>query len=71
MADPITTQSIKDVAQEPKSVSGDQGSVSNQSLRDLIVADQYLRQVEANKPKNRKSLIRGMFTKLSSPGSRR
>lgn len=33
---------IADAAAGPRSVSGDQGSVTQQSVQDLIAADQYL-----------------------------
>ena len=70
MAEPVTTQAIKDVSLEPRIASGDQGSIENFELRDLIAADKYLRSVGASKGSNRRSMLKSLFTKLSPPGSR-
>ena len=36
-----TTPTLAELAAEPQSVSGDQGSLTNRSLRDMIDADKY------------------------------
>jgi hypothetical protein len=64
------TQSIVDVSAEPKSVTGDQGSIENHSLRDLIAADEYIRKTKASKKANRMAMIKGMFIKMNPPGTR-
>lgn len=70
--DPESTVSstIKTVAMEPKTVSGDQGSITNQSLQDIIAADKYLRSASSTKKGNRRKVFKSLFQKMSSPGSR-
>ena len=61
---------LKTVSLEPKTVSGDQGSISNHSPRDLILADRYLRSVDSAKSANKKKVFKSLFQKLSPPSSR-
>jgi hypothetical protein len=64
------SNTIKNVALEPKSVTGDQGSISNHSPKDLVIADRYLRSANAAKPANKKKVFRSLFQRLSPPSSR-
>lgn len=64
------SSAIKNVSLEPKSVTGDQGSISNHSLRDLILADRYLRSANASKPANKKKVFKSLFQRISPPSSR-
>ena len=59
------TDTIEDVAQNPKKVTGDAGSVEEHPLKDLIEADRYGKaQTGADKPH------RGLrFTKLIPRGT--
>ena len=70
MADPVTTDALKQVALEPQEVRGDQGTTINPSLRDLIAADKYLRGTVSTNKSNRLSMIRGMFMKINAPSAR-
>lgn len=64
------SSTIKNVSLEPKSVTGDQGSISNHSPRDLILADRYLRSANASKPANKKKVFKSLFQRISPPSSR-
>lgn len=61
---------LKTVSLEPKTVSGDQGSISNHSPRDLILADRYLRSAESSKTSNKRKVFKSLFQKISPPSSR-
>lgn len=71
MPDPQNMEdAIRQVSMEPKQISGDQGSVTNQDIRDMIAADKYLRSINAGKKKNRKAMMRSLFQRLSPPSAR-
>ena len=61
---------IRQVSMEPKQISGDQGSVTNQDIRDMIAADKYLRSINAGKKKNRKAMFKSLFQRMSPPSAR-
>lgn len=65
------TDRIEAAAAGPAQVSGDAGSVTEQSLADLIAADEYLRTVAADSPASVAPTKphRGVrFTRLLPPG---
>ncbi|RMF87435.1 MAG: hypothetical protein D6741_20565 [Planctomycetota bacterium] len=63
--EPNLDDAIRDNAQGPAEVSGDAGTVKQQSLKDQIAADRYLASKEAVK-----SPQRGVrFNKLVPPGA--
>jgi hypothetical protein len=43
MPDPDLTQAFEDAANSPKSATGDNGSITQQSIPDLIALDRYVR----------------------------
>lgn len=59
---------IQDAAEGPKQVTGDQGSYTAQSIRDMIAADRYLASKKSSKSK--KKTLGGLFSKMSPPSAR-
>ena len=61
------TDLIKTASQKPKRVTGDQGTVEQQTVADQIAADEY----DAAKAATRRGMLAGIkFAKISSPGPR-
>ena len=59
---------IRDAADGPKQVTGDQGSYTSHSIRELIAADRYLSSKSSSKSK--KKTLRSLFSKMSPPSAR-
>ena len=62
------SERILELAQEPYIVSGDQGSLTNPRISDLVAADEYLNRT---KPVDQTQLLRSLFrSRISPPGAR-
>jgi hypothetical protein len=59
---------INDAADGPKQVTGDQGSYTSHSIRELISADRYL--LSKKSAKSKKKTLRSLFSKMSPPSAR-
>jgi hypothetical protein len=60
--------SIQEAAEGPKQVTGDQGSYTAHSIRDLIAADRYL--ASKKSVKSKKKTLGGLFSRMSPPSAR-
>lgn len=65
MADETLAETIRAAAAEPVSATGDEGSVTQRSISDLIAADNHLCGKETLKKSHRGLVLK----KLSPPGS--
>lgn len=60
--------SIQEAAEGPKQVTGDQGSYTSHSIRDMIAADRYLASKKSGKSK--KKTLSSLFSRMSPPSAR-
>lgn len=59
---------IQEAAEGPKQVTGDQGSYTAHSIRDMIAADRYL--ASKKTAKSKKKTLGSLFSRMSPPSAR-